>query len=109
MATALDREPAVCDEVRSSTPAARSASARPAAFSRVGLEYASPATKPIRSVTELDQVLGRDPACRALVDAHRRDVERLEAAVDEHEPGATLEQLPVVGVLAPDVGDLGAR
>ena len=44
-------------------------------------------------------MLGREPAGGALVDADRRDVELLGAAVHEDEPRALLEQLRVVRVL----------
>ncbi len=58
-------------------------------------------------VPQLDQVLGRDPAGRALVHADRGDVEVLGAAVHEHEPRSTLEELRVVRVPPADVRDLG--
>ena len=91
-----------------SIPASRSASARPAIFSRVGWANPCPAAKPIAPVAELEQVLRREPAGGALVDADRGDRERLGAAVHEDEPGTPLEQLPVVRMLAADVGHLGA-
>ena len=50
-------------------------------------------------VAELDEVLGGDAPGRALVDADRRDVEILGAAVHEDEPRAALEELRVVRVL----------
>ena len=87
--------------------AARSASRRPERLlaRRQGVLVAGDEADAL--VPELDQVLRRDAAGRALVDADRRDVEVLRAAVHEHEPRAPLEELRVVRVLPPDVRDLG--
>ena len=60
------------------------------------------------AVPELEQVLGREAPGGALVDADRGDGERLGAAVHEDEPRAPVEQLPVVRMLAADIGHLGA-
>ena len=51
-------------------------------------------------VAELEQVSRRELAGRALVDADRRHVERVERAVDEDEAGALVDQPLVVGVVA---------
>ena len=58
-------------------------------------------------VPELDEMLGGDASCGALVHADRGHVELLGSPVHEHEPRAALEQLRVVRVLAAHVGDLG--
>ena len=60
-------------------------------------------------MTQLQQVLGRHSPGRALVDADGRDRKGLRCPVDEHEAGALLQELPVVRVLAADVGDLRAN
>ena len=91
-----------------SIPASRSASARPAIFSRVAWANPSPGGEADAAVPELEQVLGREAPRGSLVDADRGDGKRLGAAVHEDEPRTPVEQLPVVRMLAADVGHLGA-
>ena len=89
-------------------PASRSASARPAQLLARRLGERHPGDEADPPVAELEQVLGREAPGGALVDADRGHGQRLGAAVDEDEPGTPVEQLPVVRVLAADVGHLGA-
>src|SRR5581483_4429511 len=59
-------------------------------------------------VPELEQVLRRDLAGGALVDADRGDVEGMDRAVDEDDPGALVRELQVMAVLAAQVRHLAA-
>ena len=60
-------------------------------------------------VPELDQVLGRDLAGGALVDADRRHVERVHGAVHEDDARALGDELRVVAVVAAQVRHLATR
>ena len=100
LAPAADRERRVRDEaVLEAAPPAARRGAR-SVFSRVGERVLVAGDEADALVPELDQVLGRDAAGRALVDADRRHVEVLGATVHEDEPRAALEELRVVGVPA---------
>ena len=95
-AAALDREVRVRDEPVGVEPA-RAQRAAPAGGLLLRRQVVlGPGDEADALVPELEQVLRRELAGGALVDADRRDVERVRRAVDEDDPRALVDELRVV-------------
>ena len=105
-AAALDAELGVGDEAVGRDPAASQREHAPGRLLAGRPEAVGARDEADPLMAEVEQVLGRELARRALVDADVRHVERVDGAVDEDDPRALPEQPRVVAVVGAQVGRL---